>query len=137
MGLGHDVTFVDEQSPDELRSILRSSDVYILPVAGGQYDIHRLMAMAEGCVAIVADGHMGDGGEDDRSSLVFEEGHSSGLSAQLSKVLNDRAFARTIAQRAVEYMGKMHSPTAVASELAGIYRLVYGWKHGSGPVVRT
>jgi glycosyltransferase involved in cell wall biosynthesis len=124
LGLRADLTFVDRLAGQPLNDILAGADVFIAPVPSHRVDIDLLSAMAGGVPALTAGAEACDFVIPDRTALTFAAGDAGELAARLTGLLEDRAFARGLAEAALAHLREHHSPARMAQQLAGIYRSV-------------
>ena len=124
LGLMHDLTFVDLQSPEQLQGILRGADVFICPVPSQRIEVRLLAAMAAGVPVVCAENPAADFVMADRTALTFQAGDAGELAVKLKALLDDRAAARSLAENALALLRENHSPARVSQQLAEIYRAV-------------
>lgn len=122
LGLRAILTFIGPQRLEQMLEIYKAADVYVAPVPSESVDMQALMAMAAGVPVLAAAGGADDFTIDGRTAQVFPVGDSLCLTTELVALLEDRASARAMAERALEYVRKLHSPAGAATAVAGIYR---------------
>jgi len=122
LNLRPDVTFVDPQPPWQFTGILRAADIYISPAPSNAVDFQSLLAMAVGVPVLSVESPASDFLKDGQTTLQFRRGDASGLNMKLLSVLEDRAAARRLAEKALEYLGQQHGPAEASSKTVEIYR---------------
>jgi glycosyltransferase involved in cell wall biosynthesis len=120
LGLQHEVTFAEHQSSSQLWDIMKAADIYISPDPPRTMDFGVLLAMAGG-VPVLTGASREDFILDDRTALRYKPASSKDLTAKLVSLLEDRAAARSLAEGALEYLRKQHSPTGMVSAIREIY----------------
>ncbi|MDY7009656.1 MAG: glycosyltransferase family 4 protein [Planctomycetota bacterium] len=124
LGLTPNLTFVDRQSPDELKGILRAADIFISPVPSNRLDIELLSAMAAGVPVIAAGAKVCDFVIPDETALTYRPGSASELADKLAFLMNDHYAAERLAEKALEYLRANHSPAKMAGQLIDLYYAV-------------
>jgi len=128
LGLMGELTFVDRQSPEQIKGILRAADVFVWPGPSQRVEIELLSAMAAGVPVLAAGAEVSDFIIPDETALAFQTGDADGLAGKLAALLDDRAAARSLAERALALLRRNHSPAAAASRLVHIYRAIAAGK---------
>jgi len=124
LGLMHDLTFVERQSPEQLQGILRGADIFIAPIPSRRIQVQLLAAMAAGVPVVCADNPAADFVIPEHTALTFRAGDAAELAGKLKALLDDRAAARSLAENALATLRENHSPARVSQQLAEIYRAV-------------
>jgi len=122
LGLRSVLTFVGTQRPEQLLEIYKAADLYVAATAGATVDVQALLAMAAGVPVIAAAGGACDFLIDAQTAEVFPRGDCQRLTDELVRLLEDHAAARAMAERALEYVAKAHSPAGMVGAVADIYR---------------
>ncbi|HUT61629.1 MAG TPA: glycosyltransferase family 4 protein [Phycisphaerae bacterium] len=122
LSLGNALTFADRQPHALLSEIFKAADIYISPVAGRGLDVPCLLAMAAGVPVLATGQGASDFLREGQTALFFRRGDAADLTARLVGLLEDRASARALADRALEHLREHHRPAAMVAELARIYR---------------
>ena len=124
LGLLHDVTFVDSQSPSQFSGIIKAADVYVSVAPPPQIDTQTLLAMGAGSAVLCAPDPAADFMLDGKTAVLFKAGDADDLTANLRTLLGDPAGARALAEGALEYVGLHHSAAGAVSAVAHVYRMV-------------
>jgi len=122
LGLRHDLTFVDWQSPSQLSGIFKAADIYVSPAPSRQVDIYSLLAMAAGVPVLAATSVASDFIIEGKTALLFTTGDSEELTAKLVGLLDNHPAAGALAESALEHLRVRHSPAGMVTALAEIYR---------------
>ncbi|MGC9454158.1 MAG: glycosyltransferase family 4 protein [Phycisphaerae bacterium] len=124
LGVRTEVTIVDRPRQGQLPGIFKAADIYISPAPARSVDMQSLLAMAAGVPVLAAtdDKDPSDFLIADETALLFESGNSSDLTAKLKLLLEERASARALAERALKYLREHHSPATMVSKLVEVYR---------------
>jgi glycosyltransferase involved in cell wall biosynthesis len=120
--LRHDITFVDQPSASQLMGIFRAADIYVAPVPTDHVDMVTLLAMGAGIPVVATAGGASDFLVDEQTAKLCQSGSSEELSSKLASLINERASARALTENALGYLREHHSPSAMVSKLADIYR---------------
>ena len=126
LGLRRVLQFVDRQSPGHLAAILTAADLYITPAATEAVDVPALHAMAAGVPVIAAHGALGDFLVEGQTAMFFQPGDSDELTIKLVSLVDDRAAARDLAEKALAALGEPYTPTRMVASLVAVYRGVAG-----------
>jgi len=121
LGLRHELTFVDQQSPKQMVGIFKAADVYIAPVVTGWLDVRTLLAMAAGIPVLTcldAEDFVIDG----RTVIRFRRSDTADLTVKLLSLVDDPGAAQDLARSALAYVGEHHRPAEMVSAVADIYR---------------
>lgn len=124
LGLHNEITFADSQPTTQLAGIVKAADIYIAPVPSQEVDLHALLAMAGGVPVLTAAGPASDFMVADETTLRFGPGQTGELTSKMLKLVNDKAYAVELAERALAYLRKNHSPTGMVATVAQLYRQV-------------
>jgi glycosyltransferase involved in cell wall biosynthesis len=122
VGLRRELTFVDHQAPAQLPGIFAAADLYVSPTRSRAVDVQTLLAMAAGVPVLTACDGADDFLLDNKTALCFRPGVAVDLTAKLTRLLDDRAGARALAENALGYLRERHSPAGMVASLAGLYR---------------
>ncbi|MFP4105404.1 MAG: glycosyltransferase family 4 protein [Phycisphaerae bacterium] len=122
LGLRQEITFVDRMKTSTLPGIFKAADVYISPSPMKRLDIPSFLAVSAGVPVLAAHGGGTDFLIDGRTALRFNPGDADDLTRKLRNILEDHAFARQIAENALDYLRENHSASAMVSAVAGAYR---------------
>ena len=125
LGLGQRITFIDALPTQQLARIFQDADIYITPAPQKFIDMHSLLAMAAGVPVLAAGGaNANDFLRDGETVLGYACGDPAELTTKLASLLEDRANARALAERALGYLRLNHSPAQNVVSLAEMYRSV-------------
>ncbi|MCK4275002.1 MAG: glycosyltransferase family 4 protein [Phycisphaerae bacterium] len=128
LDLRHEVTFVDRKPASCLPGIFKAADIYVSAAPTRGLDVHSLLAMAAGVPVLGAKKGVGDFLLDGTTVLQFPAGETSQIVTKLGSLLDDTAWAKGLAERALEYLRKNHTPAQMVTALVEIYRDVIGEK---------
>ncbi len=128
LGVRTEVTIVDRPGQGQLPGIFKAADIYISPAPARAVDMTSLLAMSAGVPVLAATDEKdpSDFLVADETALLFEKGSSEELTAKLKSLMEDRAAARSLADKALEYLRKSHSPATMVSKIVEVYRQVLG-----------
>lgn len=132
LGLTANLTFVDRQDADELKGILRAADIFISPAPSNRLEIELLSAMAAGVPVIAAGAKACDFIIQDETALTYRSGSAAELADKLALLMDDHYAAKKLAEKALEYLRKNHSPAKMARQLIDLYYAVAGKKRPVG-----
>lgn len=123
---GGTVLFVGWQSPGEVRDLLSSADIFVLPSRSEACPIALLEAMAMESVCIATDvGDVAEIIDDPRMGFVVPSGDAKSLLAVLDQVAKMSPVARlTMGERAREKIVRKYSQDKMADRHLEIYRLL-------------
>ena len=121
LGLQQQVTFADQPTSSQLAGIMKAADVFISFDPGQQIDLASLIAMASGVPAL-APRDREDFIIDGKTAVVFASSSASELTDKVARLLDDHAAARALAENALEYVRRTHSPAGMAAAVARTYR---------------
>jgi len=121
LGLQQHVTFADQPTSSQLAGIMKAADIFISFDPGRQIDLASLTAMASGVPALAARDRE-DFIIDGKTAIVFDPSSASQLTDKVAGLLDDHASARALAESALEYVRRMHSPASMAAAVARTYR---------------
>jgi glycosyltransferase involved in cell wall biosynthesis len=124
LDLRRDLTFAEPKSAWQMAGLFKSADLYIAPAARDELDIDCLLAMAAGVPVLAAGGGAADFLRDGQTALLYARADAAELTMKLLGMLEDRAAARDLAEGALDYLRRHHSPAAMVAALADIYRRV-------------
>lgn len=124
LGLRTSLTFVDRQQPTQLAGIFKAADIYISPAPLDRVNMDALLAMASGDPVLAARGGCDDFLVNGGTALMFGRGNATELAGKLRWVLDNHAQARALAEGALDFLRKNHSPAVMVGALAGLYRQV-------------
>ncbi len=128
LGLTANLTFVDRQSPDELKGILRAADIFISPMPSDRLEIELLSAMAAGVPVIAAGAKACDFIIPDETALTYRPGSAAELTDKLALLMDDHDASRALAEKSLEHLRENHSPAKMARQLVDLYYAVTGKK---------
>ena len=100
---------------------MKAADVFISFDPGQQIDLASLIAMASGVPALAARDRE-DFIIDGKTAVVFASSSASELTDKVARLLDDHAAARALAEHALEYVRRTHSPAGMAAAVARTYR---------------
>jgi glycosyltransferase involved in cell wall biosynthesis len=118
-GLAPVVTFA--QPLGEVRQIMGGADIFVRPAVERELSVRTLQAMAAGMAVVTVEGGAADAHLDGVTGLVCPDYRPISLAAAIERLLLDRAFARTLASRAVQHIKKHHSVSVMCDALMRIY----------------
>lgn len=121
LAMQHEVIFAEPQTSSQLAEIIKAADVYISLNPGKDIDFGSLLAMAGG-VPVLAGRDQEDFIIDGRTAAVFNPASSGELVEKLAALMDNRAAARDLAEGALEYLRRHHSPSDMVAAAARIYR---------------
>jgi glycosyltransferase involved in cell wall biosynthesis len=120
LGLGDRVDFLG--FVEDVESVLRGCDCFVLPSQTEGMPIALLEAMSAGCPAVAtAVGSIPRLAEGGRNLLLVQPGDQDGLEAAIARVLADRKFASDLALRAREKYERDHTTAAMARAYLEFY----------------
>ena len=123
LGLLGQLTFADCRPLGQLTGIFKAADVYIAPVRLPCLDMRSLLAMAAGVPVLAAAGQGADDFlHDGETAVFFERGNAAELTVHLASLLEEPASARALADRAIDYVHRNHSPAVNVTALAHLCR---------------
>ncbi|MFP3938442.1 MAG: glycosyltransferase family 4 protein [Phycisphaerae bacterium] len=128
LGVRTEVTIVDRPRQGQLPGIFKAADIYISPAPARSVDMQSLLAMAAGVPVLTATDEKdpSDFLIADQTAMFFECGQTESLGRKLRLLLEERASARALAERALRYLRENHSPAAMVSELLDVYHAMLG-----------
>ena len=119
-------TFVQPQDPEQLSGIVRAADIFISPAPSERVEIELLAAMAAGDPVVAAGAEACDFIINGQTALTYAPADADDLAGRLTALLDDRAWARRLAENALAHLREHHSPARMAATLAGLYREATG-----------
>jgi len=122
LALMADLTFVQPRDAVLLADIVRAADVFISPVPSDRVEIDLLAAMAAGGPVVVAGAAAADFVLNGHTALTYAPTDADDLAGRLDRLLDDRAWARQLAENALAHLREHHSPAKAAARLAELYR---------------
>lgn len=129
LGLQDSVTFHASMSPSEVRSHMRSHDIYVLPSNGTEgWGAVLNECMSEGCLAaacqdVGAARVLIRGGV---NGLLFRNGDCTQLSALLSQAIADTSWRKSLAQEGQHTIEHLWSSTSGAERLLALSKGLLG-----------
>jgi glycosyltransferase involved in cell wall biosynthesis len=126
LGLRADLAFADWQAHWQLEEIFKAADIYVAIAPQRDLDARCLLAMAAGVPILSAGAGASDFLIEAKTALLYRRGDEADLSVKLVHFLEDRAAARALADGALDYLREHHTPAAMVSRLAAVYRDVAG-----------
>jgi hypothetical protein len=124
LGLMGELTFVERQPPWQLTGMLKSADVYIAAAPAAKLDFQSLLAMASGVPVLSVSNPVSDFLKDAQTTLQFARADASELTAKLLSLLNNHDAARSLVEKALDYLRQRHAPADMSARMAEIYRQV-------------
>ncbi len=124
LNLVEDLTFVGYLGPDEINGILRAADIFLSPRPTDRVEINLLSAMAAGVPVLAAGAKACDFIIDGQTALTFQPGDASEITAKVTALLDDHAFAQNLAKTALEYLKENHSPSRMTAQILRLYHSV-------------
>ncbi|MFH1419282.1 MAG: glycosyltransferase family 4 protein [Planctomycetota bacterium] len=118
--LGMDVTFTGRL--DEWRAAIQAADIFCVPGGSRVFREEPIQALATGLATIVPQDTVCDGLIDQQTALLFSPGDPASLAQRIRRLLEDRAFARTIAASGQAYARTHHSISRMVAEYVELYR---------------
>ncbi len=128
LGLMSELTFVQPADAEHLAGIVKAADIFISPVPSDRVEIELLSALAAGDPVVAAEPTACDFIRNGETALTFSPGDAEDLAGRLNALLDDRAWARSLAESALAHLREHHSPAKMAGRLAELYRSVTGRK---------
>jgi glycosyltransferase involved in cell wall biosynthesis len=119
--LADTVSYGGPVAPDDVRPLLRTASVYVLPSVGEIFPISLLEAMAEGVPTVTTDDSGIAGLLRERGAAVITDGSPEELAAGIRSLLTDGDHWATVRAAALELIAGEFAADAVAARLAGIY----------------
>jgi glycosyltransferase involved in cell wall biosynthesis len=119
--VGRDVTFVGRQPETHYLEIIASGDLYLQVGASDDLPLHTLLAMASGVATIAPAGQVGEFLEDDRTTMLFDEGSPGQISTKLQTALTDRSGTDDRTTAALEYVRDKYSLAEMARRTLAVY----------------
>ncbi len=118
------LTFADAQPLWELPGIFKSTDVYISPVPSSALDIECLLAMAAGVPVLACAEGAADFIRNGQTSLMYNKDDWKDLAQKLVSLLDDHAYAQSVAHSALAYLRENHSAAGMVQQMSKIYRSI-------------
>jgi len=123
LGLLGQLTFTDCRPLEQLSGVLKAADVYIAPARTAGLDIRPLLAMAAGVPVLAA----AKAGADDflhegETAVLFERANAAELTVHLANLLDEPDSARALADSALDYVHRNHSPAVNVTAMAHFCR---------------
>jgi glycosyltransferase involved in cell wall biosynthesis len=116
------LTFVSGQADQQFAGVCKAADLYLSPLDLPWLDLPCLQAMASGIPVIAPE----EAGEDflvDSGAVArFPGGDAEAMAETIAGLLDDRARARSLAEKALEYLRENHSASAMVQRLSDLYR---------------
>ena len=128
MGVMTHLTFVQPQDTDLLASIVEAADIFISPTPSHRIEVDLLVAMAAGDPVVVAGADACDFVVNGQTALTYAVADAQDLAGRLDSLLDDRAWARSLARNALDHLARHHSPARMAACLADLYHTITGRK---------
>jgi len=132
LGVMTHLTFVQPQDTDLLTSIVEASDIFISPAPSHRIEIDLLVAMAAGDPVVVAGADACDFVVNGQTALTYTVADAEDLTGRLDALLDDRAWARSLAESALDHLARHHSPARMAACLADLYHTITGRRRDPG-----
>ncbi len=126
LGLMASLTFVQSQDTELLANIVKAADIFVSPVPSERVEIDLLTAMASGAPVVAAGAEATDALVNGQTALTYTPADADDLAGRLNSLLEDRAWARGLAENALAYLAEHHSPARMAGCLADLYHTVVG-----------
>lgn len=101
---------------------LLNADILVRPTADVAFSVDTLQAMSAGLVVVTLPSRVCDYLRDGETAVLCSSRSAASIAQAVEKLIEDRAFARGIAQGAMEYVKKNHSISAMAERTAQAYR---------------
>jgi glycosyltransferase involved in cell wall biosynthesis len=120
------LTFVSGYADLQLEGVFQAADVYLSPKALPWLDLHCLQAMAAGIPVVVPRDVHDDFLVDSQAPVQFEPGDAEQMAQALAGLLDDRARARRLSEKALAYLRENHSASATVERLGACYRRIIG-----------
>ena len=121
-----ELTFVQLQDAEQLAGIVKAADIFISPVPSDRVEVELLSAIAAGDPVVAAGVDACDFIINGQTALTFTAADAGELTGRLNALLDDRAWARSLAENALAHLREHHSPAAMAKQLADLYRGIAG-----------
>ena len=120
MGLSQVVNIVPRINP--LRSMLAGADIFIRPIPQDSFDPFTIEAMSVGLTVAAAKGSIDDLIIDSETAVNFEPDDKLSIYSALQKILNNKDFARQLAQNAQKLLRTEHTVSEMVSSIMDVYR---------------
>lgn len=114
------VTIAD--APSATDSALESADIYVSPTEGSRFTVGGLQAMAAGVAVVTPPNPACDHYIDGETCVVSPDASTASLVDAIERLLSDRQAAQRLARSGLEFVRNNHSISAMADQLAGLYR---------------
>jgi len=111
------VVFLGHVQHNKLRSVYRSSDIFVLPSDAEFMSISLLEAMASKCAVVASDIAATEVVENGQNGLVFPRGDFNMLANNISILADDEAFRKKLSDKAYLTIKKKFDYRVVASKL--------------------
>ena len=120
LGLSQVVNIVPHINP--LRSMLAGADIFIRPIPQDSFDPFTIEAMSVGLTVAAAKGSVDDLIIDSETAVNFEPDDKLNIYSALQKILNNKDFARQLAQNAQQLLRTEHTVSEMVSSIMDVYR---------------
>lgn len=114
---------------DAYKALFREADIFVQPWRARRWRPELLEAMSVGNAVIVADGSDNDLVIDGKTALVAPFEDESALTDALDRLLQDRDYARNLAQNAQQHLRKHFLASRMIARLAKAYRQIVSSKN--------
>jgi len=115
--ISKNVVFLGHVQHNKLRSLYRSSDIFVLPSNAEFMSISLLEAMASNCAVIASDIAAIEVVENGQNGLVFPRGDFKTLATSILTLTDDKAFRKELSDAAYHTATKKFDHRVVASKL--------------------
>ncbi len=108
----------------KLRVAMVNADFYILPASRRRFTISTLLAMADGLAILAPSGTIGDYLIDGQTASLFDPHNPQDLAEKWIGLLDDRASARKLAYRTLDYVKAHHKGSTMVNRVTMFYRSI-------------
>jgi len=119
LALVQTVTIIPQTFP--WQNILSGSDIFIQSIPDNSFNPMLLEAMAAGLAVAGCKGGADDLIIENETAVVFDPQDELSIYSSIQKLLNERDFARKLAQNNLDMMRKYHSVSSMVTEIIDVY----------------
>lgn len=120
LGLTQTITIIPQTLP--WRNILTGSDIFIQPIPSNSFNPMLIEAMATGLAVAGCKGGADDLIIENETAVVFDPQDELSIYSSIQKLLNEREFARQLAQSNQDMIRKDHSVSSMVNAIIDVYR---------------
>ncbi|MDD5459797.1 MAG: glycosyltransferase family 4 protein [Phycisphaerae bacterium] len=103
------------------KQVLDAGDIFVQPQPVPALNSIAMEAMSVGTAVAACKGGVDDIFIDDRTAIIFDPDDELSIRTALKKLLDQKDFARQLAQKAQQYIKQNHSVSAMVTKMLNVY----------------